>query len=138
MVSHSGWEEQDRQPPFIKFEELPPPMEKILVKTVKFSVLAFSSFFCKFCSQNLWHFEDVSVKCPKQFLYYIEFICRRVCEKKLKSEFHVFDWFHDLQILEVFLEIYCGASLETIFRQKYFPKNPCFFIITSLLYGLEK
>ena len=52
----------------------------------------------------MWHFEDIPIKYPKQFLYYIEFICRRVCEKELKSEFHVFGWFPGLQILEVFLE----------------------------------
>ena len=43
--------------------------------------LAFGWFF-KFCPQNLWHFEDVPIKCPKKFLYYIEFICRRTFEKK--------------------------------------------------------
>ena len=71
------------------------------------------------------------------FYFILSSYVEEYVKKKLKSEFHVFDWFHGLQILEVFLEIYCGASLETIFRQKYFPKNPCFFIITSLLYGLE-
>ena len=27
--------------------------------------------FLKFCLQNLRHFEDDSIKCPKQFLYYV-------------------------------------------------------------------
>ena len=43
-------------------------------------------FFYLFSPQNLWNFEDVSIKCPKQFLCYVEFICRRIYEKNsLKS-----------------------------------------------------
>ena len=56
------------------------------------------------CPQNLLHFEDVPIKCPEQFSYYIEFICRRACAKKFKSEFHIFGWFPGLQILDVFFE----------------------------------
>ena len=32
--------------------------------------------------QNLLRFEDVPINCPKQFLYYIESISRRACDKK--------------------------------------------------------
>ena len=55
-------------------------------KIVKFSFAAILTDFI-FCPQNLWHFEDVPIKCPKQFLYYIEFICRRTCEKKASLNF---------------------------------------------------
>ena len=41
----------------------------------------------------------------KQFLCYIEFICRRACENKVKSELHVFGCFPGLQNLDAFLEI---------------------------------
>ena len=51
-----------------------------------FIFLAFG-WFLKFCPQNLWHFEDVPIKCPKQFLYYIEFIYRRTCEKEASLNF---------------------------------------------------
>ena len=42
-----------------------------------------------------------SSKCPRQFLYYNEFICKRVCEKNFKSEFHASAWFPDFQNLNV-------------------------------------
>ena len=35
--------------------------------------------------------------------FYIEFIYRRACGKKCKSEFYVFDWFPGLQNLDVFV-----------------------------------
>ena len=43
-------------------------------------------FFFKFCPQNLLHFEDVPIKCPKQFLYYNEFICRMTHSKKFQVQ----------------------------------------------------
>ena len=72
-------------------------------KIVKFSFVAFLADFFLFCPQNLWHFEDVPIKCPKQLLYYIEFICRKKYAKKIKSEFHVFGWFPGFQNLDAFL-----------------------------------
>ena len=36
-------------------------------------------FRLKCCPQYLLHIEHVPIKCPKQFLYYIELICRRAC-----------------------------------------------------------
>ena len=59
--------------------------------------------FLKNISQNLLYFQDVAFKCPKQFLYYIDFKCGMVCEKNFKFEFHVFRWFPSLQNLKVFL-----------------------------------
>ena len=85
-----------------------------------------------FCPQNLLHFEDVSIKCPKQFLYYIEFICRRACYKKIQVSTYLLGWFLGLQNLESFWKIYwiyCGASFEIIFRQKQFPKVSYFWIL---------
>ena len=56
-------------------------------KIVEFSCLAFLAvFFFKFCPQNLLHFEDVPIKCPKQFLYYNEFICRMTHSKKFQVQ----------------------------------------------------
>ena len=65
----------------------------------------FLADFFEFGPQNLWHFEDVPIKFPKQFLYHIEFICRRACEKNIKFEFHVFGWFPGHQNLDVQVEI---------------------------------
>ena len=42
-----------------------------------------------------------SSKCPRQFLYYNDFICKRVCEKNFKSEFHASAWFPEFQNLNV-------------------------------------
>ena len=38
--------------------------------------------------------------------------------KKMKSEFHVFGWLPGLQNLDLYLQIYCVASFEIIFREK--------------------
>ena len=46
-------------------------------------------------------FEHVPNKCPKQFLYYTELICR-LCEKN--AEFHIFGWFPGLQNLDAFFK----------------------------------
>ena len=67
------------------------------------------------------HFALKTYRCPKQFLCYYDFICRRACKKR--SKFNVFGWFPGHQNLHVFfLKIYCRESFEIIFRQKYFPK----------------
>ena len=55
----------------------------------------------KFSPHNLWVFQDVPVKCPQQFLYNIEFIYRRGCEKRIKSEF-CGSFFPGIQNLDVF------------------------------------
>ena len=91
-------------------------------KIVKFSFVEFLAYFLKkiLKLQNLWHFEDVLIKCPEQFLRYIEFISRRTCAKKFKSEFHVFSWFPGLQNLDVFLEkilwSYSGNHFLAVFH----------------------
>ena len=83
-------------------------------KIVEFSFLAFLAHFFK-------HFALKTYRCPKQFLCYYDFICRRACKKR--SKFNVFGWFPGHQNLHVFfLKIYCRESFEIIFRQKYFPK----------------
>ena len=85
--------------------------------------LAFGWFF-KFCPQNLWHFEDVPIKCPKKFLYYIEFICRRTFEKKQV-------WILCLQLaspqnLDVFLENLLCSRFWNHFQAEIISKNPLF------------
>ena len=40
--------------------------------------------FFKFRPQNLLHSKNVPIKCPKQFLCYNEFICRKTCESKFR------------------------------------------------------
>ena len=47
--------------------------------------MAFLAFF-KFCPQNLWHFEDVLIKCPKQFLG-LYWVHKRLCKKKSSLNF---------------------------------------------------
>ena len=52
------------------------------------------------------------------FLYYVEFICRRVCEKKASLIFMSFVAFEALEIRMSFWEIFFRARFEIIFRQK--------------------
>ena len=85
-------------------------------KIVKFSFVAFLADFFFILPSNLWHFEDVPIKCPKQLLYYIDFICRRKYAKKFKSEFHVFGWFSGFQNLDAFLNNILWSYFEN--RQK--------------------
>ena len=40
----------------------------------------------------------------KTILKLSSYVEEYICEKKFKSDFHVFGWFPGLQILEVFLE----------------------------------
>ena len=65
------------------------------------------AFSADFALKNLLLFENVPIKCSE---HYVEFICRRMCEKKFKAEFHAFDWFPGIQNLIFF------ASFEIIFR----------------------
>ena len=44
----------------------------IKLRKLQNSVLA--EFLKNFCPQNLWHFEDVPIKCPKPCLYYIYWV----------------------------------------------------------------
>ena len=59
---------------------------------MKFSFLAILANFWRF-SLKLMVLWRSSYEVPKTILHYIRFISWRTCEKKLKSEFHVFDWF---------------------------------------------
>ena len=75
------------------------------------------------------HFEDV--KCPKQVLYYIEFLCKRTSEKKFKCKFH--GWFPGLQNLAVlFGKFTCGASFESFPGRTNSLKPPVFSFCNSL------
>ena len=57
-----------------------------------------------------------------------ESICRRVCEKKSSLNFMSSVGFQASKIWMFFWKIYCKASFKIIFRQKKFPKFPCFWI----------
>ena len=50
-------------------------------------------FLFLFCLQNLWHFADVPIKCPKQLLYNMSSYVEGHLKTKFKFEFHVFGWF---------------------------------------------
>ena len=94
--------------------------------------------FFKFCPQNLWHFEDVPLKCPKQFLYHTEFICSRACAEKCKSEFPVFCWFPDLHNLDVFLEIFLLSYFGNYFQAEIVPQSPMFFDFLTFFHMVWK
>ena len=83
-------------------------------------------------------FEDVTIKCPKQFLYYIEFICRRASEKNSSLKFCVFGWFPGLQNLDVFFgKFTVGQVLKSFSGTNDTLKPPVFGFCDSLPFGLE-
>ena len=49
--------------------------------------MPFQLIFLKFCPQNLLQFENVPIKCSK---HYVEFICRRACDKNSSLNFMLF------------------------------------------------
>ena len=95
----------------------------------KFSFLTFSTDFLWFCLQKLWNFEGVVIKCPKQFLRYIELICSGSCKKNSSVNFVSLVGFQTSKLWMIFWKTYCGASFEIIFRQKYFRKTSWFWIL---------
>ena len=74
--------------------------------------------------KTYWHFEDVPIKCPKQFLH-IEFICRGACKRPPKS-----GYFGGKFIAEQVLKSFSGRNDSL--------QSPIFRISNSLLYGLEE
>ena len=84
----------------------------------------------KFYPPNLWHFEDVPIKCSKQFFYYIELICRRACEKKFEYKFHVFGWFPCLQNLEVFGKFIVELVWKSLSGKHNSLDSPVFLFVT--------
>ena len=90
----------------------------IKLKNCKILFLTFSVDFLKFSPLNLWYFEDVSIKYPKQFLYYIDFICKRHVKKNSSLNFMSSVGFQAPKIWMLFWKIYCGANFEVIFRQE--------------------
>ena len=94
--------------------------------------------FLKFCSQNLLHCEDVPIKCPKQFLFYDEFICRRACIKKFKSKFHVFGWFPGLQNVCFFEKFTAEQVLKPFLGRNNFLKPSFFGVCDSLRFCLKE
>ena len=82
---------------------------------------------------NLLHFENVPMKCPKQFLCYIDFICRRTCERNSSLNFMYLVGFQASKICMSFWKIYCRASFEISSV-----KSPVFGLCDSLTPGLEE
>ena len=80
-----------------------------------------------FFPQNILHFEDVPIDYSKQFLYYIEFICRRACEEN--SEFHVVGWFPGFQNLNVFLGKFTAEQVLKSFSGRNNSVEPFSFLI---------
>ena len=79
-------------------------------------------------------FEDVSIKCSK---HNVDFICRRACEKKFKSEFYVFGWFPGLQNLDVFFGKFTTEQvLKSFSGGNNSLKPPVFGLCDSLPFGL--
>ena len=103
---------------------------------VEFSFVAFfADFFSNFCPLNLWHFEDVPIKCPKQLLYYTEFTCRKTLAKKFKPEFRVFCWFPGLQNLDGFLKKNLWSYFGNHFWAEIVPQRPCCSIFLSSIWS---
>ena len=57
---------------------------------------------------------------------YIEFICRRTCAKKIKSQFHVFGWFQGFQNLITFFENLLQSKFSNYFQAEIIPWSPMF------------
>ena len=71
--------------------------------------------FYKFYPQNLWHFKDVSIKCPKQFLYYTEFKCGRALEKNSSLNMMYLVGFQASKIWNFFLKNVLWSWFENHF-----------------------
>ena len=72
--------------------------------------------------------------------FYIEFIFRRACAKKINSEFHDFSWFPDHQNLDVcfFGKIFVELFWKS-FSGRYSSLEPFVFLIfNSLPYVLKE
>ena len=102
-------------------------LKKYKIQFVSLSCLF--SFF-DFCLQNLCQFEKVPIKCPRQFLYYIEFICRRACEKKSSLNSMSLVWLPDIQ--KFFWKIYCVQVLKSFAGRNNFlePSLPWIIIFS--------
>ena len=86
-------------------------------------------FFFNFALKT---YDTLKIKCPKQFLYHIEFISRRTCAKKFNSEFYVFGWFPSLQNLDIFF----WKFFMELFWKSFSGRNsslefPGFFLFSS-------
>ena len=92
-----------------------------------FSLSCLFSFF-DFCLQYLCYSEKVPIKCPRQFLYYTRFICRRACEKKYSLNFMSLVGFQVSKIWKFFWKIYCVVSFKIICHHKQFPRTLCCWI----------
>ena len=107
-------------------------------KIVEFNFLkSFQLIFLKFCPQNLLQFEDVPIKCSK---HYVEFIYKRVCEKKFEknSEFHVLGWFPGLQNLDAFLENVLWSKFSNRFQAEIIPQSLLFLDFVIVFYMIWK
>ena len=75
---------------------------------------------------------------PITILYYAEFICRRACDKKIKSELYFFGWFPGLLILDFFGKFTVEQVLKSFSGRNHSLKLPVLRFCDSLPYDLEK
>ena len=58
---------------------------------------------------------------------YIEFICRRACAKKIKSQFHVSGWFQGFQnLIFLFFDNLLQSKFSNYFQAEIIPWSPMF------------
>ena len=84
------------------------------------------------------HFEDVTIKCPKQYLYYIEFVCKRTHGKNSSLIFYVFGWLPGLQNLDFFGKFTAEQVLKPFAGRDNSLKLTVFGFCDSLLFGVEE
>ena len=75
---------------------------------------------------------------PIAILYYAEFICRRACDKKIKSELYVFGWFPGLQNQDFFGNYTAEQVLKSFSGRNHSLKLPVLGFCDSLPYDLEE
>ena len=100
-----------------------------LLINLKYEIFLFLIFFSLF----RWFSFSFALKIYstlKMFLLsvqnnYIEFICRRACAKKIKSQFHVSGWFQGFQNL-ICLENLLKSKYSNYFQAEIIPWSPMF------------
>ena len=88
---------------------------------------------------KLLHFEDVAIKCPKQFLLYVEFICRRACDKKIQTwTFKTLYGFQPSKIWMFFWKSTVEQVSKSFSGRNNSLKPPVFEFCDNLPYDLEE
>ena len=88
---------------------------------------------------KLLDFEDVTIKCPKQFLHYVEFICRRACDKKIQTwTFKTLYGFQPSKIWMFFWKSTVEQVSKSFSGRNNSLKPPVFEFCDNLPYDLEE